>query len=276
MLRIILFIALSISNTLLAQNISGRVKYQSTTPFRDSDFNFSTSTNPELDAQLQDVLKKSFEKTYILEFTKEESFFQEEEKLEQPTTNGGHSFSILHSSSDSGNLYRNLKEKYAILENDFLGKTFYIKDSIKDFGWELTSETKKIGNYTVYKAIKVIPAENTLDSIPEKEFNSNGNFTINIASTPKDVVYIAWYTPEIPIATGPETYGGLPGLILELHTPSRIYLCEEITLNPKKPIKIKAPKGKTISQKEYDKLIEEKISKQGNGNSSFQTITITK
>jgi len=122
----------------------------------------------------------------------------------------------------------------------------------------------------------VISAEKTQDSISEKEFNSNSNFTINIASTPKDLVYIAWYTPEIPIATGPEAYGDLPGLILELHTPSRIYLCEEITLNPKKPIKIKVPKGKIISQKEYDKLIEEKMPQQGNGNSSFQTITITK
>ncbi|HLW41558.1 MAG TPA: hypothetical protein VKY82_04250, partial [Flavobacterium sp.] len=55
---------------------------------------------------------------------------------------------------------------------------------------------------------------------------------------------------------GPEKFGGLPGLILELHTPGMVYLCSEIVLNPKKPIVIKIPKGKVISQEENDKMQE--------------------
>ena len=27
----------------------------------------------------------------------------------------------------------------------------------------------------------------------------------------------AWFTPEIPVSTGPSMYGGLPGLILEIN-----------------------------------------------------------
>ena len=32
----------------------------------------------------------------------------------------------------------------------------------------------------------------------------------------RKVNVVAWFTPEIPIATGPSWYGGLPGLILEI------------------------------------------------------------
>jgi len=78
---------------------------------------------------------------------------------------------------------------------------------------------------------------------------------------PEDIVYTAWYTPEIPIPNGPEKFSGLPGLILELHTPSTVYLCSEIVLNPKKSIEIKTPKGKVISQEDYDKITEENIKK---------------
>ncbi|MBF1396963.1 GLPGLI family protein, partial [Porphyromonas sp.] len=30
--------------------------------------------------------------------------------------------------------------------------------------------------------------------------------------------YEAWFTPSIPISAGPNFFGGLPGLILELHS----------------------------------------------------------
>jgi len=76
---------------------------------------------------------------------------------------------------------------------------------------------------------------------------------------PEDWVYVAWYTPEIPISNGPGKFGGLPGLILELHDPKQetVYLCSEIILNPKKPIDIKVPKGKTVSKEEFEKMKKE-------------------
>ena len=78
----------------------------------------------------------------------------------------------------------------------------------------------------------------------------------------KEIIITAWYTIEIPVAIGPETYYGLPGAILELHTENRVYLCSKIELNSENTIEINAPKkGKKISQEKFDELLAEKAKK---------------
>ena len=63
--------------------------------------------------------------------------------------------------------------------------------------WRIIStETKKIDNYTCYKA--------TTEYVVT---NPKGTFKHPV---------VAWFCPEIPISHGPNGYGGLPGLILEI------------------------------------------------------------
>ncbi len=154
----------------------------------------------------------------------------------------------------AGKLYKNLKENYSILENDYFNKTFLIKDTLHISGWKLSTESKQIGNYTAYKATKNVKEEEQ-----QKTNNSTNLFTMIDKKISGDSVYTAWYTPQIPIANGPEKFGGLPGLILELHTPNTVYLCSEIILNPKKPIVIKRFKGKTISQKKFEEMAQKRF-----------------
>ncbi len=260
-----------------AQELSGRAVYQSkmslntkepTTEEQDKQM----AENAELIAQIKEAMNKASEKTYILDFTKDESLYTEEEKLEQPQTNNL-SFSVSIRHSTNGKLYKNLKENYSLLENDFLDKVFLIKDSLHTSGWILGTETKKVGSHTVYKATRTIKAKQFI-SEEENTDEKESDFLSLIDKEPKDVVVIAWYAPEIPISNGPETYGGLPGLILELHAGKIIYLCSEITLNPKKPIKIKVPKGKTITQIEFDSMLQERM-KQGKKSKSGGVIVET-
>jgi len=70
----------------------------------------------------------------------------------------------------------------------------------------------------------------------------------------------AWFTPEIPVSTGPAMYGGLPGLILEISDGNRTMLCTKVVINPSEKIKIKEPsKGKIVSNLEFKKIQEDKM-----------------
>lgn len=241
----------ALSVTTFAQDFSGRATYEKKQVLKIKNPKPEHET-PEFKERLE-AINKAAEKTHFLEFTQYESVYTEEEKL--PTTfkdtNGNTASTSMREVWSK--IYKNLKENYSLTDMD----EYIVKDTLHTSGWELSTESKKIGNYTVYKATRIFTPKKLVD---------DGEETSNLLSMmdkkePEDIVYTAWYTPEIPIPNGPEKFGGLPGLILELHTQSTVYLCSEIVLNPKKPIEIKVPKGKIISQEDYDKMREENIKK---------------
>lgn len=232
---------------MFAQELSGKATYQIKDIFKIKDPKPEHNT-PEFKERLENI-KKAQEKTFILEFTKNTSIYSEEEKLPHVNKDG----STLSVSYGWKKIYKNTKENYYLMENDLLDKIFLIKDTLDISGWELTTQTKQIGNYTTYKATKT-----AVRKIKEDKEQSTNFLSMNNQKEPTEIVYTAWYTPEIPISNGPEKFGGLPGLILELHTTNRIYLCSEIILNPKKAFEFKAPIGKTISQQEFDKMLDER------------------
>ena len=70
----------------------------------------------------------------------------------------------------------------------------------------------------------------------------------------------AWFTPEIPVSTGPAMYGGLPGLNFEISDGNRAMLCTKVVLNPEEKIKIKEPsKGKVVTNSEFNKIQGDKM-----------------
>lgn len=94
------------------------------------------------------------------------------------------------------------------------------------FNWSISEETKQIKGYKVQKA------------------------TTSYAG--RD--YIAWFSPEIPIAEGPYKFNGLPGLILEIYDTDKDYVFEFIGLKkttPKIPFK--------INLKHYIKMEKEEL-----------------
>lgn len=75
--------------------------------------------------------------------------------------------------------------------------------------WDITNETKQVGNYTCYKAV-LQKIENSKDTF----------FPVT-----------AWFCPELPINAGFSRYNGLPGMILELHEQFISYLAQHIEFN---------------------------------------------
>lgn len=107
-------------------------------------------------------------------------------------------------------------------------------DAVKD--WTLENETKEIEGFLCYKATST-----------KKVNNSKGNFVFPV---------VAWYCPKIPISFGPNGYGNLPGLILELQVRNVVYGVRKIDLNLSKPPVIGKPKDyPIINQEEFDQKV---------------------
>lgn len=101
--------------------------------------------------------------------------------------------------------------------------------------WQVTNETKNIDKYLCYKALY------------NYEFIAMDK-TINTRTI------TAWFAPNLPFSYGPKNYNGLPGLILELQDKETIFLATKIELSGEE-IEFNFPKGKTLSQEEYEKKV---------------------
>ncbi len=245
--KIIFAIAAFLTSFLVAaQEFQGIAVYESKTTFKELSEKGSTDMDPEIEKMLKEQLAKAMEKRYILKFDKACSLYEEEEKLAKPDPGGAVTVSVYFSGM-GGKHYKNLKDKTYLAESDMFGKEFLIADKLEKKDWQLINESKKIGNYTCYKAICVLKNED------EEEDSKTGLFR------KKDLTLTAWYTPEIPVGHGPGQYWGLPGLVLEATDGHTMILCSKITLNPKEKFSIKPPtKGQKVTQAEFDAIMKKK------------------
>ena len=200
---------------------------------------------------MEEMLKKNTEKNYVLEFSSTESFYTEKEKIDVGES-GNFNWMATYIGDNIGKLYKNLQEKVTINETEMMGKFFLITDPIKNMKWQMTGETKKIGQYTCYKATYEKEIQERVFSFGSESQNQN-----NIKT--KTVEVAAWFTPEIPVSTGPSWYQGLPGLILEVSDDNTTILCTKIVMNPTDKSKIKKPKrGKVINNVDFIALQDQK------------------
>ena len=180
-------------------------------------------------------------------------------------------FKMMMSSYTPGAQYKNLKTGQIVEENEFFGKQFLVTDSIKDLDWQITKESKTIGQYIAFKATamkKVDPNDYSMARPKKKDERENAetkNDTaqpqdpMDMIEIPEEIEVTAWFTPQIPVSNGPGEYAGLPGLILELNVYRTTLLCSKIVMNPKEAEKIEPPKkGKEVTREEYIKIVKEK------------------
>jgi GLPGLI family protein len=270
---IVLFLANFILN---AQEFQGMAVYESKTSI--SEFKSRMEKNkeltPEIKKRIEERMKSMSEKTFILNFDKSASIYKEEEKLEVPTQGGGggggnRSRMMAAMTPSLGTYYKNVKEKSFVVDREFMGKEFLVKDSLSNLNWKMEAETRVIGGYNCFKAtaVKQVSKTDFKNLTPKKEdataakpeTETKKTSFMDALEMPKEVIVTAWYTPEIPVNQGPEEYWGLPGLILEVNDGKTVVLCSKVVLNPKVKAEIKAPvKGKSISQKEFDEVVLKK------------------
>jgi len=150
-------------------------------------------------------------------------------------------------------VFTNIAEGKMVNKKDFMGKKFLIQGEIEKYKWKLTGEQEIILGYPCQKATY------------RKDSTHN---------------FIAWFTPQIPVASGPQGISGLPGMILKLDMDDGRMVTEATLVEFKKLEEgiIKVPKkGKKVSKEEFEKIQEEKMNEMeaeygGSGNSKTRII----
>lgn len=150
-------------------------------------------------------------------------------------------------------VYKDLNQHTSVSQKQVFESQFLISDSIRALKWKLEPETRTIAGFECRKAITRI-----CDS----------------------VVVVAFYTDEIVPSGGPESFSGLPGMILGLAVP-RLYTTWFATkieiINDSDEKKIAPPaKGKKATQKEMVGNIHAAIKNWGDKylNSSIWFVTL--
>lgn len=254
-----------------AQKVQGVATYKTKTTMDMSRFNRGGQQMTEQrKKQIMDRMKNFLEKEYTLSFTNDESFYKEEEKLAAPGQGGGR----WGGGFTQGGIYKNAATKAYARENNMMGKTFLVKDTINALEWVLVKESKMIGQYPAFKAVatrdieqnmwsrmgrRAQDAQKARDKKADSTDTASAKVEVIEEEEPKTETITAWYTPMIPASHGPDEFGGLPGLILELSTNNTVMLCTKVVLNPKEEVIIEVPsKGKEVTREAYVKIVEEK------------------
>lgn len=134
-------------------------------------------------------------------------------------------------------IYIDRKQK-TLTENLFervvLKKHYSVNEEIPNMKWKLINEKKKINDFLCKKA----------------------------QTTFRGRTYVAWYTEDIPISSGPWKFNGLPGLILSIDDNEEIYKwrVKSITYPFKgtfdlTKVKMRMKKFSKISYKDFDTKI---------------------
>ncbi len=130
--------------------------------------------------------------------------------------------------------YINSETNDFVEQQDFMGKTFLIKGKPEELKWKMTPEMKEIMGYVCLKAI----------------YTDTAN------------VIEAWFTADIAVPVGPEKYGGLPGVILELSNKKdkKVLTAIKIEFRAIDLSEVQEPtKGKEVTREEYNKIVQDKI-----------------
>ena len=134
--------------------------------------------------------------------------------------------------------YCDLKNNTRIDQRDFMQRKFLVESDLKTSDWKLTGNQKMILNYPCQEATRQ---------------DSTRKIT-------------AWFTPAIPVSSGPSAFCGLPGLVLavNINDGDQTLTATSVNLGEANAAKIVKPKdGKKVTEAEFDKIRDEKLKEMG-------------
>lgn len=218
----------------IAQHNEGKIIYNET-----RQFNFDFKDHPEM-KRFVDKMPKERTSQKQLTFNSESSLFENYENL-NTEGQGGRSFTTasgghveMNFRRPSSLVYRNITDKQTIESREFMSKKFLIKGEEAPV-WKIKPEQMKIKDYVCQRA--------------EWEKDSA-------------TYVVAWFTPQIPISSGPGEYVGLPGMVLKVDVNDGNIVIEanEISFEEvDKNALVEPTKGKEVTREEFKAIMKEKM-----------------
>jgi GLPGLI family protein len=122
--------------------------------------------------------------------------------------------------TDKNVVYQNFVTKRRMTIKDLWGEKFYVEDSLWERKWKITDSKRNIAGYNCRKAI----------------WQANDSTRI-----------YAWYSEELMTSTGPESFNGLPGVILGLATEDGgvIYFAKTVEMMKPSVVDLQPAKNKS-------------------------------
>jgi GLPGLI family protein len=152
--------------------------------------------------------------------------------IEDESSANGNFFSNNPMINQNNQIYNDLTTKQSISQKKIFDEPLLVKDSTRKIKWKITDETREIAGYTCRRANAII-----LDSI----------------------YVVAFYTTKIPVSGGPESFSGLPGMILGVALPHEnvSWFATKVTEASVAPNVIVPPKkGKPVDNKSYKATLQ--------------------
>jgi GLPGLI family protein len=125
----------------------------------------------------------------VLSFANDKTLFTPAE--EEPVSGEGF-FGNTPMSGQNNTIYTDFNTNTGIFQKKVFDELFLVKDSTRKIKWKITDETREIAGISCRRANAIM-----LDS----------------------VYVVAFYAVEIPVPGGPESFNGLPGMILGVALP---------------------------------------------------------
>ena len=204
----------------------------------------ASKTPKTKDASVASFVQKTDEEFKNLKFelvvNGGESVFRHQSRLALDEQTYFYKMALAASGASNRVWYANTTTNQLIEQYEFMGRQFLIESTLDYLPWTFSSEPRKIGNYTAYRATCMKPS-----------LGSSG------AGERKVEV---WYTPDVPVKAAPLGLTGIPGLILEVSFHRITYTIDTIELAPETAANINKPtKGVKISLIEFIEVADEKL-----------------
>ena len=257
MKKIAFTVCLSIASlALFAQIKEGRVIYERTAQIR------MQFANPNRDnTELEKLFPKQQVTTFELLFGNNQSLWQSlpdanNEANQMSASDGnGRAFVINRIGGNDDVVYNNLNNGKKISSRETSSQRFIVEDTFSKNAWKITDETKAILNFKATKAVAQIYSKRLVTNMENGE--------IKRKEMPDTLHVTAWFTTDVPVPTGPDYHGQLPGLVLEININNGQTVYKALEFSSKVNLaQIKEPKGgKRVTAAEYrselEKIMEE-------------------